>query len=136
MQTPALVVLLYEQLNLFRQVFLDGRTLSADVNPTWLGYSTGRWDGDTLVVDTRGFNDKTWLDTQKGRPASDALHVVERFRRPRLGALEVVATIDDPKAYARPWTTTTQHFTLQPDTDLLEFVCAEGEKDRAHMVGK
>jgi hypothetical protein len=135
-QTSTLVVLLYEQLNLFRQVFLDGRTLSTDVNPTWLGYSTGRWDGDTLVVDTRGFNDKTWLDTQKGRPASDALHVVERFRRPRFGELEVVATIDDPKTYAKPWTTTTQHFKLQPGTDLMEFVCAEGEKDRAHMVGK
>jgi hypothetical protein len=135
-QTPTLVVLLYEQLNLFRQVFLDGRTLSADVNPTWLGYSTGRWEGDTLVIDTRGFNDKTWLDTQKGRPASDALHVVERFRRPKLGDLEVVATIDDPKTYANAWTTTTQHFKLQPNTDLMEFVCAEGEKDRAHMVGK
>ena len=135
-QTPTLVVLLYEQLNLFRQVFLDGRTLSTDVNPTWLGYSTGRWDGETLVVDTRGFNDKTWLDTQKGRPASDALHVVERFRRPKFGDLEVVATIDDSKAYAKPWTTTTQHFTLQPATDILEFVCAENEKDRPHMVGK
>ena len=135
-QTPTLVVLLYEQLNLFRQVFLDGRTLSTDVNPTWLGYSTGRWDGDTLVVDTRGFNDKTWLDTQKGRPASDALHVVERFRRPKLGELEVVATIDDPKTYAKPWTTTTQHFRLQPATDLIEFICSENEKDRPHMVGK
>jgi len=135
-QTPKLVVLLYEQLNLFRQVFLDGRTLSADVNPTWLGYSTGRWDGDTLVVDSRGFNDKTWLDTQKGRPASDALHVVERFRRPKFGDLEVVATIEDPKAYAKPWTTTTQHFRLQPATDLLEFICSENEKDRSHMVGK
>jgi hypothetical protein len=135
-QTGTLVVLLYEQLNLFRQVFLDGRTLESDVNPTWLGYSTGRWDGDTLVVDTKGFNDKTWLDTQKGRPASDALHVVERFRRPKFGDLEVVATIDDPKAYSKAWTTTTQHFKLQPATDLLEFVCAENEKDRPHMVGK
>ena len=135
-QTPTLVVLLYEQLNLFRQVFLDGRTLSTDVNPQWLGYSIGRWEGDTLVVDTRGFNDKTWLDTQKGRPASDALHVVERFRRPKFGDLEVVATIDDPKAYAKPWTTTTQHFKLQPATDLIEFICSENEKDRPHMVGK
>ncbi len=135
-QTPTLVVILYEQLNLFRQVFLDGRTLADSVNPTWLGYSTGHWEGDTLVVDTRGFNDKTWLDTQKGRPASDALHVVERFRRPAYGDLEIVATIDDPKAYARPWTTTVQHNRLQPKTDILEFVCAENEKDRAHMVGK
>ncbi len=132
-QTPKLVVILYEQLNLFRQVFLDGRQVAADVNPQWLGYSVGHWDGDTLVVDTRGFNDKTWLDTRMGRPASDALHVVERFRRPRAGDLEIVATIDEPKTYARPWTTTVQHNTLQTDTDILEFVCAEGEKDRAHM---
>jgi hypothetical protein len=132
-QTPRLVVILYEQLNLFRQVFMDGRRLSDDVNPTWLGYSTGRWDGDTLVVDTRGFNDKTWLDTQRGRPASDALHVVERFRRPKYGELEIVATIDDPKTYAKPWTTTAQHNTLQTDTDILEFICTENEKDRPHM---
>ncbi len=135
-QTPTLVVILYEQLNLFRQVFLDGRTLDRDPNPTWLGYSTGRWEGDTLVVDTRGFNDKTWLDTRKGRPASDALHVIERFRRPTYGDLEIVATIDDPKAYAKPWTTTVQHNRLQPETDLLEFICSENEKDRTHMVGK
>ena len=135
-QTPTLVVILYEQLNLFRQVFLDGRTLDRDPNPTWLGYSTGRWDGDTLVVDTRGFNEKTWLDTRKGRPASDALHVVERFRRPKYGDLEIVATIDDPKAYAKPWTTTAQHNRLRPDTDLLEFICSENEKDRTHLVGK
>lgn len=81
MQTPGLVVILYEQLNLFRQVFMDGRKLANDLNPTWLGYSTGRWDGDTLVVETSGFNDKTWLDTAKGRPATGALHVTERFRR-------------------------------------------------------
>jgi len=80
-QTPGLVVILYEQLNLFRQVFMDGRKLANDLNPTWLGYSTGRWDGDTLVVETSGFNDKTWLDTAKGRPATGALHVTERFRR-------------------------------------------------------
>ncbi len=107
-QTPGLVVVLYEQLGLFRQIFLDGRTLAKDINPTWMGYSTGKWDGDTLVVETSGFNDKTWLDTQKGRPASDALHVTERFRRTNFGIMEVVATIDDPKAYTKPWTTTPQ----------------------------
>ena len=132
-QTPQLVVVLYEQLNLFRQVFMDGRQLESDPNPTWLGYSTGRWDGDTLVVDTRGFNDKTWLDTRLGRPASDALHVVERFRRTTYGELEIVATIDDPKAYAKPWTTTPQHNKLQTDTDIMEFICNENEKDRPHM---
>src|SRR5262249_19677728 len=81
-QTPTLVVMLYEQLNLFRQVFMDGGKLSADVNPTWLGYSVGRWDGDTLVIVTTGFNGKSWLDTAQGHPYTDALHVTERFRRP------------------------------------------------------
>jgi len=132
-QTPKLVVILYEQLNLFRQVFLDGRKMADDVNPTWLGYSVGHWEGDTLVVETRGFNDKTWLDTRMVRPASDALKVTERFRRPTMGDLEIVATIDDPKTYAKPWTTTPQHNRLQTDTDILEFICAENEKDKAHM---
>lgn len=132
-QNPGLVVILYEQLNLFRQVFMDGRKLADDLNPTWLGYSTGRWDGDTLVIDTRGFNDKTWLDTSKGHPATEALHVVERFRRPTFGTLDVVATIDDAKAYAKPWTTSTQHMRLQTGTDLLEFICGENEKDLSHL---
>lgn len=135
-QTPGLVVLLYEQLNLFRQVFMDGRTPARDLNPTWLGYSTGRWDGDTLVVETSGFNDKTWLDTTMGHPASDALHVIERFRRKNFGTLEVRATIDDPKAYTKPWTTTPQIMHLQLDTDILEFICNENEKDMSHMPGK
>lgn len=132
-QTPSVIVLLYEQLNLFRQVFMDGRTLAKDVNPTWLGYSTGRWDGDTLVVDTTGFNGKAWLDTQKGRPATDALHVTERFRRVNFGTMEVRATIDDPKTYAKPWTTTAQKMNLQLGTDILEFICGENEKDQPHM---
>ncbi len=135
-QTPGLVVILYEQLNLFRQIFLDGRTLAKDVNPTWLGYSTGRWEGDTLVVETSGLNGKAWLDTQKSRPATDALHVTERFRRPNFGTLEVTATIDDPKTYAKPWTTTPQKMLLQLDTDILEFICNENEKDLPHMVIK
>jgi hypothetical protein len=131
-QTNGLVVILYEQLNLFRQVFLDGRKLAKEVNPTWLGYSTGKWDGDTLVIETSGFNDRTWLDTEKGHPATDALHVTERFRRPTFGSLEVVATIDDPKAYSKPWTTTVQKMHLLLDTDILEFVCTENEKDAPH----
>ena len=135
-QTPGLVVILYEQLNLFRQIFMDGRTLAKDVNPTWLGYSTGKWDGDTLVVETSGFNDKTWLDTEKGHPATEALHVTERWRRTNFGNMEVRATIDDPKAYTRPWTTTTQRMHLQLGTDILEFICNENEKDIPHMVGK
>lgn len=133
-QTPTLIVILYEQLGLFRQVFLDGRKLGTDPNPSWLGYSTGKWDGDTLVVDTSGFNDKTWLDTFKGRPASELLHVTERFRRTSFGNMEVRATIDDPKAFTHPWTTTPQKMHLLLDTDILEFICNENEKDLQHQV--
>jgi len=135
-QTPREVVILYEQLNLFRQVFLDGRTLMKDPNPTWLGYSTGKWEGDTLVIETSGFNDKTWLDTTMGHPASELLHVIERLRRTNFGTLEVRATIDDPKAYTKPWTTRPQIMHLQLDTDILEFICNENEKDMSHMPGK
>ena len=135
-QTPQVIVILYEQLNLFRQIFLDGRQLAKDPNPSWLGYSTGKWDGDTLVVETSGFNDKTWLDTEKGHPATEALHVIERFRRPNFGTLEVRATIDDPKAYTKPWTTTVQKMDLQLGTDILEFICNEDEKDLVHLPGK
>jgi hypothetical protein len=135
-QTPGLVVILYEQLYLFRQVFLDGRKLMTNPNPAWLGYSTGRWDGDTLVIETSGFNDQTWLDTEKGHPASDALHVTERFHRKNFGTLEVQATIDDPKTYAEPWTSKIQKMNLQQGTDILEFICNENEKDQTHMPGK
>jgi hypothetical protein len=135
-QTPGLIVVLYEQLNLFRQIFLDGRKLMNNPNPTWLGYSTGKWDGDTLVVETSGFNDKTWLDTVKGHPATEALHVTERFRRTSFGTLELEATINDPKAYTKPWTTRIQKMDLQLDTDILEFICNENEKDAAHIPGK
>jgi hypothetical protein len=135
-QTPAVIVILYEQLGLFRQIFMDGRKLGSDPNPSWLGYSTGRWEGDTLLIDTTGFNDKTWLDTTKGRPASEALHVQERFRRTSFGNLEVRATIDDPKAFMKPWTTTPQKMHLLLDTEILEFNCNENEKDLQHRVTK
>jgi hypothetical protein len=135
-QTPGLVVLLYEQMHLFRQVFMDGRKVANDPNPSWLGYSTGRWEGDTLVVETSGFNDKTWLDTAMGHPATEALRVTERFRRTDFGHLELQATIEDPKAYTKPWTTTTQKMHLLIDSDLLEFICNENEKDAPHMISK
>jgi hypothetical protein len=134
-QTPKLVVMLYEQLGLWRQVFLDGREPAKDPNPAWLGYSTGRWEGDTLVVETTGFNDKTWLDTFKGHPATEALRVTERFRRKEFGSLEIGITIDDPRTYTRPWTAT-EFLHLLPDTELFEFVCNENEKDAPHMVGR
>ena len=134
-QTPSLVVILYEELNLWRQIFLDGRQLASNPNPTWMGYSTGRWDGDTLVVTSVGFNGQTWLDTEKGHPATDALQVTERFRRKDFGRLEIGVTIDDPKAYTRPWTATVE-FRLLLGTELFEFICNENEQDIRHMVGK
>ena len=130
-QDPGLVAILYEAFGQFRQVFMDGRVLPPDPNPTWLGYSVGKWDGDTLVVDTTGFNGKAWLD-QAGHPATEALHVTERLRRRDFGHLEIQVTIDDPKAYKKSWTAT-QAMTLLPDTDLLEFVCNENERDLRHL---
>jgi hypothetical protein len=124
-QTPRFVVIMYEAFNLWRQVFLDGRELEppADIIPTWLGYSTGKWDGDTLVVDTTGFNGKVWLD-QVGHATTDALHVIERFHRRDVGHLDLQITIDDPKAYTRPWTIT-EEVRLAVDTEPMEFVCNE-----------
>ena len=122
--TPAVTVMLFETIafQTFRQVFTDGRPMLTDPQPTWLGYSVGRWEGDTFVVESSGFRDGGWLDTRKGRPHSDALHVTERFTRPAFGRLEAMVTIDDPKAYVQPWTTKLR-FELLPDTSLLEIFC-------------
>jgi hypothetical protein len=133
-QNPGFIVIVYEAFNLWRQIFMDGREMIADANPTWHGYSTGKWDGDTLVVDTRGFNGKAWLD-QLGRPSTDALHVVERFRRKDFGHMDIQITIDDPKAYTRPWTVT-EEVHLLPDTELMEFICNENNRDLEHLPGK
>jgi hypothetical protein len=133
-QEPDMVVILYEAFGQFRQIFLDGRRLPVDANPTWLGYSVGRWDGDTLVVDTTGFNGKTWLD-QTGHPITDAAHVTERFHRRDFGHMDLQFTIDDPKAYTKPWTVT-EPMVLLPDTDLIEYVCNENEKDLKHLGKK
>jgi hypothetical protein len=133
-QTPGFIVIVYEAFNLWRQIFLDGRTLAPDVNPTWMGYSTGKWEGDTLVVDSRGFNGKAWLD-QEGRPSTDALHVIERFRRRDLGHMDLQITIDDPKAYTKPWTVT-EDVHLLPEAELLEFICNENNRDVEHLPGK
>lgn len=130
-QTPKLVVMVYEAFNLWRQFHLDGRQLIEDPNPTWLGWSSGKWEGDTLVVETRGLNGKSWLD-HAGNPASDALHVTEKWRRPSVGKLELEVTIDDPKMYTRPWTAK-ESFHLLPDTEVMEFICLENEKDQRHM---
>jgi hypothetical protein len=126
LQVPGMVVILYEAVHAYRQIFTDGRKLPADMSPAWFGYSIGRWDGDTLVVDTAGFNDNVWLDNA-GRPATGQLKVTERFIRRDLGRMDIEVTIDDPKAYTRPWTTT-QSLVFQPDTELLEYICNENNK--------
>ena len=133
-QTPGFVVIVYEAFNLWRQIFLDGRELLPDPNPTWMGYSTGKWEGGTLVVDTRGFNGNAWLD-QLGRPTTDALHVIERFTRKDFGHMQIQVTIDDPKAYTRPWTVT-QEVRLLTNTELLEFICNENNRDLEHLPSK
>jgi hypothetical protein len=121
LQSSGLLVMLFEGYHSYRQIFTDGRALPKDPEPAWFGYSVGRWDGDTLVVDTNGINEKTWLD-DAGHPHSEALHVVERFRRLNFGRMDVQITMDDPKAYTRPWSVSFQ-WELMPDTDLLDWVC-------------
>jgi hypothetical protein len=130
-QTPGLTVIMYEADGTHRQIYTDGRKAPRDPEPMWLGYSTGRWEGDTLVVDTVGFNDKSWLDAF-GHPHSDALHLVERFRRRDFGHLDMEITIDDPKMYTKAFSfKVTQR--LVPDSDILESFCNENEKDRPRM---
>ncbi len=133
-QTPGVIVILYEYGTTFRQIFTDGRQLPKDPNPTWMGYSVGHWEKDTLVVESNGFNGKAWLSFQ-GNPITDALHVTERIHRRDFGHMDIQITIDDPKAYTKPWTAEL-HPELIPDTELLEFVCNENEKDLPHLVGK
>jgi hypothetical protein len=130
-QQPDLIVILYEWFGEVRQVFLDGRTVPANPNPTWLGYPTAWWDGDTLMVDTIGFNGKAWHDAA-GHPATEALRTTERYQRRDVGHLDVTLRIDDVKAYTGPWVVTL-HLHLLPDTELLEFVCNEYERDLRHL---
>ena len=132
-QTPRILMMAFSDLT-HRQIFLDGRPLPKDPNPTWMGYSVGHWDGDTLVIESAGFNDRTWLDGD-GHPHTEALRVTERLRRPDFGHLELVRTLDDPKALAQPWVIPIK-FEFDADTEMLEYVCAENERDRSHLVGK
>jgi hypothetical protein len=134
LNTPGAVVFLYEAFKTYRQIFTDGRPLPKDPNPTWMGYSVGRWDGDTLVVETAGFNDKSWVDSG-GHPHSEDLRVTERYRRRDFGHIGVQTTINDPKAYVKPWTVS-YDLRYVPDTELLEYVCEENNKDVEHLVGK
>ena len=133
-EIPGETIILYESRTIFRQIFTDGRSFPKDMQPAWQGYSVGRWDGDTFVVDTKGFNDKGWLDTN-GHPVTDALHVIERYTRKDFGHMDVAITIDDPKAYTRPWTVV-EPAVYQPDTELIEYICEENNKDPQHIVGK
>jgi hypothetical protein len=133
-QNPGLMVILHERDMEFRQIYTDGRRLPEDPQPSWYGYSTGRWEGDTLVVETNGLRDGLWADFW-GSPLTDAARLTERYRRPNFGTLEIQVTVNDPKAYLRPFTVNVnQHLAL--DTDLLEYACLENEKDVPHLVGK
>jgi len=133
-ETPDTVIILYEGFTTFRQIHTDGRALPKDPQPFWMGYSVGKWQGDELVVETVGMNETTWIDNA-GHPHSDVLHLTERFRRPDFGHMEIQMTFDDPKTYTKPWTITEQARAV-PDTELLEFVCQENEKDYGHLSSK
>ena len=130
-QMPRLIIMLYEKDTTYRQIFMDGRPLPQDPNPSFNGYSVGRWETDTLVIESVGFRDGGWLD-RMGHPHSDRLRLTERYRRHDFGHLSIEITIDDPGTYAKPLTYT-QPAVLLPDTDLLEYYCTENEKDVRHF---
>jgi hypothetical protein len=130
-QTPGVIAVLYEVDNTHRQIYTDGRPLPVEPQPAWGGYSIGRWEGDTLIVDALGFNDRTWLDSN-GHPHSEALRLRERFHRRDFGHLDLTVTIDDPRMYTQPFTIKVTE-DLLPDTDILESVCNENEKDLTHL---
>ena len=129
-----MVLILSERDVTYRQLFADGRPLLADPNPSWNGYSTGNWEGDTFVVETNGLHDGTWLD-RKGSPMTDAAKVTEKFRRVNYGRLEVEVTVNDLKAYTRPWSITLNQDILL-NTELLDYHCLDKEKDTVHLVSK
>ena len=134
-QTPGLTVILYESRTTYRQILTDGRPLPTTIDwPAWQGFSIGKWDGDAFIVQTAGFNGRAWLD-QAGYPATESLHLTERFRRRDFGHMDMEMIIDDPKMYMKPWSIFAE-FNLQADTELLEFICEENEKDADHLVGK
>jgi hypothetical protein len=131
-QTPGLTLVMHELDNATRQIYTDGRPLPVDPNPSWLGYSIGRWDRDTLVVETVGFNGKASLDIM-GHPRSEAMRITERYQRRDVGHLDVEITFDDPVVYTKPFTVKVTHL-LQADTDILEYFCNENEKDQIHLL--
>jgi hypothetical protein len=132
-ETPDSIVIIYETFTYWRQIFTDGREVDANAKPAWMGYSTGRWDGDTLVVETTGFNGKVWLD-QLGRPTTDQLRVTTRYTRTHFGHMSIEVTIDDPGAYTEPWSATgVVH--LRPGWEPFEFICSENNKDVENLPG-
>jgi hypothetical protein len=131
LQTPGTLAMLSES-GPYRQILTDGRDLPKDPNPTWMGYSVGRWQGDTLVVTSAGFNDQTWLD-YNGHPHTEALRVTERFHRRNFGEMNIEITFDDPKAYTRPWTISLTA-RYMADTELVEYVCGENEKSVQRFI--
>lgn len=133
-QTPGILLILNEWNAGYRQILTDGSPLPAHPNPSWNGYSSGKWEGDTLVVQTTGLHDGLWLDAT-GNPMTDAATLIERFRRPNYGHMEIELTVNDPKAYTRPFTVTLHHI-IRLDSDLMEFVCNEGEQDASHLSAK
>ena len=134
-QTPGLMLIVYEANYGLRYIFTDGRTVpDRDPQPWWYGYSIGRWEGDTLVVNTTGFRDDGWLDII-GNPLTDAAKLTERFRRPNYGTLEIDVTIDDPKAYTKPWTVRVNQ-RIMLDSELMEFICLENQKFVSYLEGQ
>jgi hypothetical protein len=133
-QIPGVIVALHEMDGTFRQIFTDGRELPPIDMPSAKGYSIGRWDGDTLVVQTIGFSDGIWLD-RGGTPMTDAAKITERIRRPNFGTMEIELTVDDPKAYTKPWTVKLTHHIVV-DAELIEYLCVENEKDAGKLLGK
>lgn len=133
-QTRDAMVILYEAVHHYRQIFTDGRELPKDPNPAWLGYSVGRWEDDVFVAETAGFVENSWLDNF-GKPGTNSMRVTERFRRKDFGHMEIEITIDDPKAYTKPWDVRLS-WDLKPDWELIESICEENNKDVPHMVGK
>ena len=134
-QQPKLVVFLFEgNIHSYRQIFMDGRGHPDDPDPTWYGHSIGKWEGDTLVVDTVGFNDKFWFDFA-GHPHTQKLHITERYRRPDYSHLDFEVVIDDPGAYTKPFTMY-GHSPLVEDSEIMEYICNENNQDVGHIVGK
>jgi hypothetical protein len=131
LQVPGLMVILYEKSFVYRQIFTDGRLLPVDPQPSFEGYSTGKWEGDVLTVETIGLRDGSWAD-QGGTPLTEVAKITERFRRRNFGSLEIEVTVDDPQAYTAPWTVILRHH-IKLDTDLLEYVCLENEKSTQHI---